>query len=127
MDKRESIIEAMLDLVVERGFHNAPMSLVAKRARVSAGVIYHYFSSKEDIIHAVFVRNKDLKQRQIMDGYESGAPLKESFCRIFENTYNFYRLNRREARFYELYENSPFAALTETAMVAAMETPRIVN
>ena len=27
MDKRESIIEAMLDLVVERGFHNAPMSL----------------------------------------------------------------------------------------------------
>jgi AcrR family transcriptional regulator len=30
-DKKEAILEAMLDLVVERGFHNAPMSLLAKR------------------------------------------------------------------------------------------------
>jgi TetR/AcrR family transcriptional regulator, repressor of fatR-cypB operon len=30
-DKREAILQAMLELVAERGFHDAPMSLVAKR------------------------------------------------------------------------------------------------
>jgi AcrR family transcriptional regulator len=31
----------MLDLVVERGFHNASMAALAKKATVSAGIIYH--------------------------------------------------------------------------------------
>ena len=48
--KRDAILDAMLDIVVERGFHDAPMSLVAQRSGASAGVIYHYFASKEDII-----------------------------------------------------------------------------
>lgn len=55
-DKRETILEAMLDLIVERGFHDAPMSLLAKRSGASAGVIYHYFPSKDDLIHAVYLR-----------------------------------------------------------------------
>jgi TetR/AcrR family transcriptional regulator, repressor of fatR-cypB operon len=37
-DKREAILQAMLELVAERGFHDAPMSLVAKRANTSAGI-----------------------------------------------------------------------------------------
>jgi AcrR family transcriptional regulator len=40
-DKREAILKAMLDLVVERGFDNAPMSVLAKRSGASPGVIYH--------------------------------------------------------------------------------------
>jgi AcrR family transcriptional regulator len=53
-DKREAILEAMLDLIVERGFHDAPMSVLAKRSGASPGVIYHYFPSKDDLIHAVY-------------------------------------------------------------------------
>jgi len=41
-DKEEAILEAMLDLVGEHGFHNAPMSLLAKRSGASVDVIYHY-------------------------------------------------------------------------------------
>ena len=37
-----AILEAMLDLVGERGFRNAPMRLLAKRSGANAGVIYHY-------------------------------------------------------------------------------------
>ncbi len=37
-DKEEAILEAMLDLVGERGFHNAPMSLLAERSGASVDV-----------------------------------------------------------------------------------------
>ena len=52
--KRDAILDAMLDIVVERGFHDAPMFLIVQRSGASAGFIYHYFSSKEEIIHAVY-------------------------------------------------------------------------
>jgi AcrR family transcriptional regulator len=59
--KRDAILDAMLDIVVERGFHDAPMSLIAQRSGASAGVIYYYFSIKEEIIHAVYERIRALK------------------------------------------------------------------
>jgi TetR/AcrR family transcriptional regulator, repressor of fatR-cypB operon len=34
-DKRTAILDAMLDLVVERGFHAAPMSTLAKKSGAS--------------------------------------------------------------------------------------------
>ena len=46
-NKREAILNAMLDVVAERGFHEAPMSLVSERSGASAGVIYHHFENKE--------------------------------------------------------------------------------
>ena len=57
-DKREAILQAMLELVAERGFHDAPMSLVAQRAGTSAGIIYHYFPSKDELIRALYLHVK---------------------------------------------------------------------
>jgi AcrR family transcriptional regulator len=57
-NKQEAILAATLRLVSERGFHDAPMSLIAKEAGVSAGIIYHYFDNKEDLIHALFTQAK---------------------------------------------------------------------
>jgi hypothetical protein len=37
-DKEEPILEAMIDRVGERGFHTAPMSLLAKRSGASVDV-----------------------------------------------------------------------------------------
>jgi AcrR family transcriptional regulator len=106
--KRDAILEAMLDLIVERGFHNAPMSLVSKRARASAGVIYNYFPSKEDIIHALYLRVRAQKRDLLLEGYAPDAPRRDAFKKAFLNAYYFYRKQRREARFLALYENSPY-------------------
>jgi AcrR family transcriptional regulator len=40
--KRDAILDAMLDVVVERGFHEAPMSLIGERSNTSAGLSYHF-------------------------------------------------------------------------------------
>ncbi len=109
-DKRQMIVETMLDLVVERGFHNSPMSLLAKRAGASAGVIYHYFASKEDVIHAVYLHVKSVKVKFILDGQPTSNSIEELFLLSFVKVYNFYRTHLRETLFLDLYENSTFCS-----------------
>jgi AcrR family transcriptional regulator len=67
-DRREAILQAMLELVAERGFHDAPMSLVAKRASTSAGIIYHYFPSKDELIRALYLHVKGKMSEFLVEG-----------------------------------------------------------
>ena len=52
MTKKEAIIAAALELLVEKGVHNTPMSEIAKAAGTGMGTIYNHFSCKEEIIIA---------------------------------------------------------------------------
>ncbi|AXC14013.1 transcriptional regulator, TetR family [Acidisarcina polymorpha] len=107
--KRDSILDAMLDLVVERGFHDAPMSLLSKRSGASPGVIYHYFGSKEQIIQALYERIRALKIQAFLGGFSPDQDPHNTFLRGCLNIYNFYRKHKREMRFYEQYEHAGFA------------------
>jgi len=112
--KRDAILDAMLDIVVERGFHDAPMSLVSQRSGASAGVIYHYFASKEKIIQALYDRICTLKVEALLDGFSLDQDPRETFLRGCVNIYNFYRKHQREMRFYEQYEHAGFSCAAPT-------------
>ena len=106
--KRNAILDAMLDLVVERGFHDAPMSLLAQRSGASAGVIYHHFASKEEIIQALYERIRALKVEALVGNFSPEQDPRESFIHGFVGLYAFYRKHKREMRFYEQYEHAGF-------------------
>ncbi|WP_263359430.1 TetR/AcrR family transcriptional regulator [Acidicapsa ligni] len=118
VDKKEAILDAMLNLISERGFHDAPMSLVSKRSGASAGVIYHYFPSKEDIIHALYRKIRSAKRHVMLAEYSPNLTPKEAFCSMWIRAYNFYRSHSRETRFLDLYLNSSFCNSSD-----AIETP----
>lgn len=107
-DKRTTIFQAALELIAERGFHGAPMSLVAQRAGVSAGIIYHYFASKEELIHELYHQIEADFSRALMTGNLQSLPLPEAFRRVWLNAYRFYRSHPHAARFLEQYKHSPF-------------------
>jgi AcrR family transcriptional regulator len=44
---RQGILRAALKVFAERGYHGATMAFVARQARVSYGLAYHYFRSKD--------------------------------------------------------------------------------
>ena len=111
--KREAILEAMLDVVVEGGFHEAPMSLISQRAGASAGVIYHHFASKQEIIEALYERVRALKTAGILKGYKPGMDAEAAFLLVWTNMYGFYRRHKREMRFLEQYQNAGFACAPE--------------
>lgn len=112
-DKQTTILQAALELIAERGFHGAPMSLVAQRAGVSAGIIYHYFDSKEALIHALYRQIEADFSRALLAGIPQSLPLMEAFTQVWLNAYRFYRSHPHEARFLEQYKHSPFHHTSE--------------
>jgi len=52
--RRENILEAASTLFLNRGFVGVTMQDIADEAGISAGAIYRYYPSKDDLIHAFF-------------------------------------------------------------------------
>jgi TetR/AcrR family transcriptional repressor of uid operon len=50
--RREQILEAAVACFARRGFHETTMADVAREAGITAGAIYRYFPSKEDVVEA---------------------------------------------------------------------------
>ena len=109
-DKKEAILEAMLDLVVMRGLHDAPMSAVADRSGASPGVIYHYFPSKDKLIRSLYERVAAMKREAFLEGYSDAAPPREALLKIWLNAYRFYRTHPKELRFLDQYLNSTYCS-----------------
>lgn len=53
-DKRRIITEAAVEVFAQKGFHQARVSDVARRAGVADGTIYLYFKNKEDLLLSIF-------------------------------------------------------------------------
>lgn len=121
--KREAILKAALDLVVEGGFHNAPMSAIGKRANASAGVIYHHFTSKEEIFQAIYEKLRHLKRGSLLNGYSDAMDAKEAFILVALNAYTFYRRFQKELRYVSLYEDAGFAIPASTKTL----TPEVIQ
>ena len=106
-DKRTAILKATLTLISERGFYNTPMSLIANTSGVSAGVIYHYFSSKEELINQLYHEIKLDIIQAMLASYSEELSLHERFLGIWAN-YVRYSLNYpAKGSFIEQFENSP--------------------
>lgn len=55
--RREQILNAALLCVARDGFHKTTMAAVIGESGLSAGAVYRYFNSKEDILHAIAERS----------------------------------------------------------------------
>jgi AcrR family transcriptional regulator len=51
--RRRQILDAALDCFARHGFHRTTMQHIVRRAKLSPGAIYGYFSSKQAIIQAI--------------------------------------------------------------------------
>lgn len=55
---REKILTAAFELFAEKGYAQTSVDSIAVKAKISKGLIYHYFNSKEIILKSVFDRIK---------------------------------------------------------------------
>ena len=56
-EKRQSILEAAVRVFARSGYHGARVGDIATEAGVAHGLLYHYFSSKEEVLETVFREN----------------------------------------------------------------------
>ena len=65
--KREQILRATLELILENGLQAASMSLISRRAEVPVGTIYRIFPGKEALVNALYQECRDLLFASITD------------------------------------------------------------
>jgi TetR/AcrR family transcriptional regulator, fatty acid metabolism regulator protein len=67
VDKRRVILDAAVRVFARQGFHTCRVSDIADEAGVAYGLVYHYFSSKEEILDTLFLERWDVMLEAIAD------------------------------------------------------------
>jgi TetR/AcrR family transcriptional regulator, fatty acid metabolism regulator protein len=60
IEKRRQILDAAIRVFARQGFHSTRVSDIADEAGVAYGLVYHYFSSKEEVLNELFTERWSL-------------------------------------------------------------------
>ncbi|MBV9916014.1 MAG: TetR/AcrR family transcriptional regulator [Solirubrobacterales bacterium] len=60
VDKRRLILDAAVRVFARQGFHTCRVSDIADEAGVAYGLVYHYFTSKDEILSTLFLERWDV-------------------------------------------------------------------
>jgi AcrR family transcriptional regulator len=72
IDKRRQILDAAVRVFARQGFHSTRVSDIADEAGVAYGLVYHYFSSKDEVLNELFSERWSLLMAAIEEA-DSGA------------------------------------------------------
>jgi TetR/AcrR family transcriptional regulator, fatty acid metabolism regulator protein len=67
VDKRRVILDAAVRVFARQGFHTCRVSDIADEAGVAYGLVYHYFSSKDEILDTLFLDRWDVMLEAIAE------------------------------------------------------------
>jgi AcrR family transcriptional regulator len=80
--RRSELIEAALRLFAERGFRATTIADIATATGTAHGLVYHYFSSKDELLEAVLDRYMFLPQLQDLLAVSPDRPASEVLTEI---------------------------------------------
>jgi AcrR family transcriptional regulator len=77
VDKRRQILDAAIRVFARQGFHSTRVSDIADEAGVAYGLVYHYFSSKDEVLNELFSERWSLLLGAIDEIDRSGGSPRE--------------------------------------------------
>jgi AcrR family transcriptional regulator len=107
-EKQAAIMQAALELFAENGFHRAPVSQLATKARVAVGSIYRYFKDKDELVHALYKEVDGTLWRTVIEGVDPTMSDRLQFIHLTTNLIHYLRDHPLEFKFLEQYFNSPY-------------------
>jgi TetR/AcrR family fatty acid metabolism transcriptional regulator len=91
VDKRRVILDAAVRVFARQGFHTCRVSDIADEAGVAYGLVYHYFSSKDEILDTLFLERWDVMLAAIAEADRSQAEPREKLHAIASFIVESYR------------------------------------
>jgi TetR/AcrR family transcriptional regulator, repressor of fatR-cypB operon len=107
-DKREAILDAALELFVERGFFGTAVPEIADKAGVGAGTIYRYFDSKEALVNAIYRQQKLHFANVVLDGFPAISTTREQFRQLWMRMAKFATDHANAFVFLELHHHARY-------------------
>ena len=89
-DKRRRLLEAAVRVFARAGYHGSRVGDIAEEAGVAHGLLYHYFSSKEEVLRTIFRENwgELLERFRAVEGSDEPADEKlEGIAKILLRTW----------------------------------------
>lgn len=84
-ERRASILEAALHVFAEEGYHSASISKVSKYAKISKGLLYNYFESKEDLLKILLGSLID-DEIKMLNSFLEKSLTEESFIHLINDS-----------------------------------------
>jgi TetR/AcrR family transcriptional regulator, fatty acid metabolism regulator protein len=81
-DKRRQLLDAAVRVFARKGYHTCRVGDIAVEAGVAHGLLYHYFSSKEEVLQTIFRDTWALMLETIRSVDEPGQPAREHLRKV---------------------------------------------
>jgi TetR/AcrR family fatty acid metabolism transcriptional regulator len=80
--KRRLILDAAVRVFARKGYHTCRVGDIAEEAGIAHGLLYHYFSSKEEVLETIFRTTWSDLLDAIAAVEESGEPAREQLRQV---------------------------------------------
>ena len=74
-ERRNQVMDAAVRRFSRDGFHQTTMDGICAEAKMSKGALYRYFSSKEDIVAAMYERSINQEASMMNEALEQNGPV----------------------------------------------------
>jgi AcrR family transcriptional regulator len=97
-NRKHQIMQAALDLFAREGYHTSSVARIARYAGVSKGLLYNYFTSKEDLLDSIMALGIE-KFHDILEQIHHDLDTPEELMMYIHGGFE---IIRREPEFYRL-------------------------
>ena len=104
-ERRNRILDISLKLFANLGYENVSMDMIAKKAKCSHGLMYHYFKDKNEIIIAHYETIKDILCKDVHEIMDNNEPGKDFILSIFKLLINYINKNTQSAYYIYLFSD----------------------
>ncbi len=106
-EKRKALMEAAIDLFSTQGFHATPTQQISKRAGVSAGTLFRYFRTKEDLIDSLYTSVTAALTDAVNEAIRPETSVEEQIKNVKREVLYWMFKNPKKALFFEQFSSSP--------------------
>ncbi len=71
-EKRRTILDAAARVFARKGFHTSRVGDIAEEAGVAHGLLYHYFSSKDEVLETIFREHWSTLLERVHEAEQAG-------------------------------------------------------
>ena len=122
LDTKQVILEAAEAEFLEKGFGNAKMMAIAKRAGMNHSLLHYHFQSKENLFQMIFLKKIQTLSQMFENISEKQLPFAETIRLFIEYQFNFIAKNPRLPLF---VMNEVFSDKEKMNLVLEAVSPKI--